>query len=95
MVSDTRADRRFGSNRPLISTYHVGGKKVLWQRYFVRIETALRRAVELLVLGGSPGDRIEIASNDFGFQVATVVILAQGRIVVNFSIADLSHKKAA
>lgn len=78
--------RHLYSNRPIVVTFSssTGGRRVIWIRYFARLETAIARAASVLVLRGAPGDSMEIASNDYGFQIATLVIKAQGHLTVNF-----------
>lgn len=71
--------------RPFVASYLNDKKNLVWKRHYARIETILRKAVEVLVLEGSPGDAIEIAHSDFGFQVAVVKIHAGGKINIDFS----------
>lgn len=51
-------------------------------RRLARINTALPRAIQLLVMNGQPGDVAEIAHAEFGFQIATIRIHVGGRFTI-------------
>lgn len=84
MVNSRVTNRRLYSNRPIVVTFSNTNGKVIWMRYFARLETAIARAASVLVLQGAPGDKMEIASNDYGFQIATLRIKTQGQLTINF-----------
>ena len=55
-------------------------------RYYARLDTAIPRAVQLLILEGQPKDVIELAHSEHGFQIGTIKIHVGGRIDVQFSL---------
>ena len=62
--------------------------KVVWTRRYARIETAVRRCTEFLVLDGEVGDVIEFVLRINGWQVGTIRVKANGCMQV-----DWTHRK--
>lgn len=75
------------STRPYVMSFLRGKDKTPFKpmRYYARLNTAIPRAIGLLLDEGQPGDVIELASNDFGFQVATVTVHAGGTFKVQLA----------
>lgn len=73
------------SKRPILATIlrkHIAQSV----RHYSRISTAFPKAVQLLIESGEPGDVVEFASSDFGYQIGTVKIHAGGKIDVRWLI---------
>lgn len=68
------------------ATLHRLGKGKIkfevWTRRYARIETAVRRCTEFMVLEGEVGDVIEFYLRLNGYQVGTVRMMATGRLDV-------------
>lgn len=63
------------SKRPILAILHRKvsyGTMVIWTRHYARLDRAIPRAVQLAMLDGQPGDVIEFAHAEFGFQIATL-----------------------
>ena len=71
------------TKRTILATLYRKNKPEA-RRQYARISTAFPRAVQLLMLEGEPGDVIEFAHADFGFQIGTVKIHVGGKITVNW-----------
>ena len=74
--------------RPYLAILHrtEPGRKsttILWTRYFKRLDTGIPRAVQLAMLEGQPGDIVEFASANHGYQIATI------KLTVNAKLAAL------
>lgn len=67
-----------------IATFSRPGKREYWlkPRRYTLLSTAIPRAVQLLMLSGQPGDVVELASHDFGFQVMSVKLHANGNLTI-------------
>jgi hypothetical protein len=82
------------STRPILAilhrrlTPHARGTEILWTRHYVRLENAIRRAVELAVLEGEPGDVIEFALAS-GAQLGTVKLHTAGELTARWE--NLGH----
>jgi hypothetical protein len=66
-------------------------RRVAWIRYYARIETAVRRCSEFLVVEGEVGDIIEFTLKINGYQVGTIQLKATGKINVLWN--DTEAKK--
>lgn len=68
------------------ATLHRIGKNktriTVWTRRYARIETAVRRCTEFIVLEGEVGDVIEFYLRLNGYQVATIRMTATGKLDV-------------
>lgn len=62
--------------------------RVVWVRRYARIETAVRRCTEFMVLDGEVGDTIEFVLRINGWQVGTIRMKANGTMQV-----DWTHRK--
>ena len=58
--------------------------EVVWNRSYARLETACRRAVELMILEGQAGDVIEVFHNVTGLQIGTVKMSVVGKLSVDW-----------
>lgn len=58
------------------------GLKPVWVRYYARIETAVRRCTEYLILEGEVGDVIEFVLKINGYQVGTIRLKSTGKMDV-------------
>lgn len=72
------------TERNLIVTLHRK-RKPLWARRYLRLDTAIPRITELMILGGEPGDVAEIAHAVTGMQIGTVRLRAGGNLITNWS----------
>lgn len=70
------------SSRPFIGSY-VRKNVVLKTRNYARLNTALPRAMTALLTEGQPGDTFELASREFGFQIATIRVHVGGKFTVS------------
>lgn len=61
---------------------------VLSARRFVRLETAVPRMIQLLMLNAEPGDVVEIASSDFGFVVMNITAHVGGSFTIQPVLGD-------
>lgn len=75
------------STRPYVVSFLRDKGAVTFKapRYFSRLDTAVPRGVAILLCEGQPGDVVEVASNDFGFQIATIKVHAGGRLTIALS----------
>lgn len=80
------------------ATLHRFGKgKVklqVWTRRYARIETAIRRCSEFMVLEGEVGDVIEFYLRLNGYQVGTVRLTATGRLDIVWNDRKFLKQKA-
>lgn len=61
--------------RPIKATLHRkkgNSTKVVWERYYGSIASAMKRGVELTILEGQPGDVLELTHSNFEFLIATL-----------------------
>lgn len=74
-------------SRPYVGSYqrHFSPYK---KAHYVRLDTAIPRAINHLLLHGMPGDVFELAHSEFGFQVATVKVHVGGKITIRWRIAE-------
>lgn len=70
------------AERNLILTLHRK-RKQMWVRNYSRIDTAVPRATQLLILEGEPGDVMELAHVN-GKQLGTIKMKVNGHIVANW-----------
>jgi len=57
-------------------------------RHYARVDTAFPRAVQILMQHGEPGDVVEFAHSEHGFQIGTVKIHVGGKINVKWTILE-------
>lgn len=63
--------------RPIVAALHrrtSHGTELVWTRYYIRLTLAIPRAVQLALETGRPGDVVEFAHANLGFQIATVKV---------------------
>ena len=68
---------------------------VVWTRLYARIETAIRRCTEYLIIEGEVGDVIEFVLRKNGYQVGTIRMAATGRMVVVWNDRKFHKVKTA
>lgn len=71
------------SLRPYQATHLRNHTPISRPRHFGRIDTAVPRMIQLLIQNGHPGDVVEIAHSEWGFQIATVKIHVGGKLTIN------------
>ena len=73
-----------------IATFSRPGSNAYWlkPRRYTRISNSVPRAVYLLMMKGQPGDVVEIASADFGFQAMTVKLHVGGGLTITNMIKE-------
>jgi hypothetical protein len=54
-------------------------------RHYARLNTAIPRAVMILLDEGKPGDVLELAHSEHGFQIATITIHVGGLFKIKLS----------
>lgn len=74
------------STRPYLAQLHRGDK-TLWKRSYQSFTNAARRATELALLQGEPGDVMEFSNNDTGFQIGTMKLHVGGSLTLEWSPA--------
>lgn len=81
------------STRPYVMSFLRGKGKTPFKpmRHYARLNPAIPRVMALLLDEGQPGDVIELASTDFGFQVATITIHTGGVLKVQLA-GDLATR---
>lgn len=81
------------SARPYVMSFLRGKDNTPFKpmRHYARLNTAVPRAMAILLDEGQPGDVIELASTDFGFQVATITIHTGGVFKVQLA-GDLAAR---
>ena len=70
--------------RPLLAQLHRGDK-TLWKRYYRNFPNAARRATEVALLSGQPGDVVEFSNAETGFQIGTMILHVGGRLELQWS----------
>lgn len=74
------------AQRRIIATLLRGKKQEkVWVRYYNWMDTAMPRAVQLALCYGNPGDVVEFASTELGFQIGTLTILPKQRVELVYS----------
>lgn len=72
--------------RKIVATLYRGKQQqIVWVRYYNWMDTAMPRAVQLALCYGSPGDTVEFASTELGFQIGTLKILPKNRVELEYS----------
>jgi hypothetical protein len=74
--------------RPIVATFIRRNKSVTKTRYYSRITTGFPRAVQLLMIDGEPGDLVEFASNEFGYQIGFVRLKVGGNMDIQWTIGE-------
>lgn len=67
---------------------------VFWVRSYARIETAVRRCTEYLILEGQVGDVIEFVLKINGMQVGTIKMSASGKMSVVWNDTEAKRLKS-
>lgn len=62
-------------------------------RHYVRVTTAIPRAIFLLLGSGQPGGRVEVAHAEHGFQIAVITVHVGGSIDIRLSDELANHKE--
>lgn len=74
------------AQRRIIATLLRGKKQEkVWVRYYNWMDTAMPRALQLALCYGNPGDVVEFASTELGFQIGTLTILPRQRVELVYS----------
>jgi hypothetical protein len=74
------------ANRRIIATLYRGKKQQkIWVRYYNWMDTAMPRAVQLALCYGVPGDVVEFASVELGFQIGTLTLLPKQKVELTYS----------
>lgn len=74
------------SQRRIVATLLRGKKQeVVWVRYYNWMDTAMPRALQLALCYGSPGDVVEFASTELGFQIGILRIQPKQRVELEYS----------
>lgn len=73
------------SKRQIVACMYNMDKELVWKRYYARIDTAVRRSVQVAMLEAYPGEVVEFSSRDFGYQIGTVKMQTMGRIQVDWT----------
>lgn len=76
--------------------YEGKTREVFWVRHYARIETAIRRCTEYLILEGEVGDTIEFVLKINGLQVGTIRYTAVSKLDIvwnNTEAKKLRNKK--
>lgn len=62
------------------------GKKTIkiWSRHYARLNTAIRKACEIMLEDGEVGDLIEIFYKQTGLQIGTVRMTARGKVEMQY-----------
>lgn len=60
-------------------------KETLWVRSYSWMDTAVPRAVQLLMTHGQTGDVVEFSSAEMGFQLGTLHVLSPGKFDMQMS----------
>ena len=72
------------TSRPIIATFYHR-KRAARPRHFARVDTAVPRCMLRLLQHGEPGDVIELAHAEFGFQIGTLKIQAGGAFTIQLA----------
>lgn len=75
------------AKRLLVAQFHRNNQPILAKRYFNRVDTAIPRCVQLVLLDGEPGDTIQISSSEFGYWIADIRVRAGGKIDIKWGLA--------
>lgn len=77
------------TTRPYVLSFLRGKDKYPFKpmRHYARLTTAIPRAVGLLLQEGEPGDVLELAHAEHGFQIATITIHVGGVIRIRIDEA--------
>lgn len=74
------------AHRRIIATMYRGKKQEkIWVRYYNWMDTAMPRAVQLALCYGEPGDVVEFASVELGFQIGTLKVLPKQQVELKYS----------
>lgn len=72
-------------NRPLPTVGSAPGTDEVWTRRFSYFDTAMPRAVQLLMSSGQTGDTVVFHSIEFGFELGQLHMASGRRIVLSMS----------
>ena len=70
-----------------------GGSRTVWIRQYARIETAVRRCTEYLIIEGEVGDLIEFVLKINGYQVGTIRMKATGKMEVLWNDTEAKRER--
>lgn len=70
-----------------------GLRETVWVRHYARIETAVRRCTEYLVLDGEVGDIIEFVLKLNRYQVGTIRLTATGSMTVIWNDTEAKRER--
>lgn len=74
------------AHRRIVATLYRGKQQQkIWVRYYNWMDTAMPRAVQLALCYGVPGDVVEFASVELGFQIGTLHILPKQQVELKYS----------
>lgn len=74
------------AHRRIIATLYRGKKQeIIWVRHYNWMDTAMPRCVQLALCYGSPGDVVEFASTELGFQIGTLKVLPKQQVELIYS----------
>lgn len=68
--------------------------EVIWVKYYSNISNAIRRAVELSIFTGQPGDVLEFTSSNFDYLIATIKLKVGVSVFANMDIEFHIGKKS-
>ena len=68
-------------------------KQELWHRHYCWMDTAMPRAVGILLNGGQVGDQVEFHFTETGFLIGTIKMTANNKIQVTYSELVESNPK--
>lgn len=71
-------------SRPYLAQLHRQGKTI-WKRNYASFTNAARRATEIAVQYGEPGDVVEFSHNESGLQLGTLTVHAGGSLTLQWS----------
>lgn len=60
-------------------------REAVWSRRYSWMDTAMPRAVQLLMTEGVPGDVVEFSSAEHGFQLGVLRVLPRGKFDLEMS----------
>lgn len=71
------------SERNIVAQLH-SKMGLLWTRRFARLDTAIPRATQLLMLEGQPGNVVEFSHAVTGLQLGTIKLRVGGKMVTDY-----------
>lgn len=71
-------------SRPIIATLFHKNQPV-YTRHYARVTTAIPRSIAIILERGEPGDVVELAHGEWGFQIATIKVQVGASIKLQLS----------